>query len=76
MILGGPATGTTRAMLESVEGAMDCGARGLMIGRTIWKSEDPARTVSALMEIVHQGASVEEVWDDSEAAAVPSGRER
>lgn len=63
MILGGPASGTTRAMLESVEGAMDAGARGLMIGRTIWKSDDPARTVAALTQIVHEGASVSEVWD-------------
>ena len=63
MILGGPASGTTRAMLESVEGAMDAGARGLMIGRTIWKSDDPARTVAALTEIVHEGASVDDVWD-------------
>ena len=63
MILGGPASGTTRAMLESVEGAMNAGARGLMIGRTIWKSDDPARTVSALTEIVHDGVSVSDVWD-------------
>lgn len=63
MILGGPASGTTRAMLESVEGAMDAGARGLMIGRTIWKSDDPEQTVSALTEIVHEGASVSDVWD-------------
>jgi DhnA family fructose-bisphosphate aldolase class Ia len=75
MILGGPATGTTRAMLESVEGAMDSGARGLMIGRTIWKSEDPEKTVAALNEIVHEGASVEEVWDENEPQAVASGRE-
>ncbi|MBX0325987.1 fructose-1,6-bisphosphate aldolase [Halomicroarcula sp. F13] len=75
MILGGPATGTTRAMLESVEGAMESGARGLMIGRTIWKSDDPERTVSALNEIVHEGASVEEVWDEAEPQAVASGRE-
>ena len=73
MILGGPATGTTRGMLESVEGAMDAGARGLMIGRTIWKSDDPARTVSALMKIVHGGAAVEEVWDEPEQAAVVDG---
>jgi DhnA family fructose-bisphosphate aldolase class Ia len=75
MILGGPATGTTRGMLESVEGAMDSGARGLMIGRTIWKSDDPARTVSALMSIVHEGASVEEVWDESEQVAIVDGQE-
>ncbi|AUV82812.1 fructose-1,6-bisphosphate aldolase [Salinigranum rubrum] len=75
MILGGPATGTTRGMLESVEGAMDSGARGLMIGRTIWKSEDPSRTVEALMKIVHEGASVEEVWDEPEQAAIVDGQE-
>lgn len=63
MILGGEATGTTRGMLESVEGAMDAGARGLMIGRTIWKSDDPARTVDALTDIVHDGATVNDVWD-------------
>jgi DhnA family fructose-bisphosphate aldolase class Ia len=75
MILGGPATGTTRGMLESVEGAMESGARGLMIGRTIWKSENPAQTVSALNEIVHDGASVEEVWDDPEQVAIGDGGE-
>lgn len=63
MILGGPASGTTRTMLESVEGAIDTGARGLMIGRTIWKSDDPTRTVAALTDIVHEGASVDHVWD-------------
>lgn len=63
MILGGPATGTTRGMLESVKGAIDAGARGLMIGRTIWKSDDPTRTVDALTKIVHEGATVNDVWD-------------
>lgn len=63
MILGGPATGSTRDMLESVEGAMEAGARGLMIGRTIWKSDNPERTVAALDEIVHDGRRVADVWD-------------
>ena len=62
MILGGPASGTTRAMLEDVEESMQAGARGIMIGRSIWKSEDPAATVSALNEIVHDGAAVDDVW--------------
>lgn len=63
MILGGPASGTTREMLASVRGAVDAGASGLMIGRSIWKSDDPSRTVSALSRIVHEGASVDDVWD-------------
>lgn len=63
MILGGPAGSSTRDMLASVEDAMSAGARGLMIGRRIWKSDDPARTVAALNEIVHDGRSVDDVWD-------------
>jgi len=62
MILGGPASGTTQSILESVEGAMAAGARGLMIGRSIWKSDDPAHTVGALNRIVHEGASTGDVW--------------
>jgi len=63
MVLGGPRTGTTYSLLEAVEGAIDAGARGLMIGRGIWQSENPARTVDALDRIVHEGAAAAEVWD-------------
>ena len=63
MILGGPRTGTIFSLLEAVEGAIDAGARGLMIGRGIWKSEDPARTVEAINRIVHDGAGAAEVWE-------------
>jgi DhnA family fructose-bisphosphate aldolase class Ia len=61
-ILGGPASGTTREMLADVEAAVDCGARGVMIGRSVWKSEDPSATVEALTRIVTEGASVGAVW--------------
>jgi len=64
MILGGPASGTTREMLDDVAGPMEAGARGLMIGRSIWKADDPTRTVSALNRIVHDGASAAEAWRD------------
>lgn len=63
MILGGPASGTTRAMLSDVSGAMNAGAQGVMIGRSIWKSADTGKTISAMNRIVHDGASVEAVWD-------------
>jgi DhnA family fructose-bisphosphate aldolase class Ia len=49
-------------MLGSIEGAMDAGAGGLTIGRTIWKADDLARAIVALAEIVHEGASVGEIW--------------
>ncbi|WP_323677296.1 hypothetical protein [Halorubellus sp. PRR65] len=58
IILDGPAGGSTREMFALVEEAMDADARGLLIGRRIWKSDDSARTVSVLTGIVHDGRSV------------------
>lgn len=63
MMLGGPKTGGTRGTLESVSEAMGAGARGLMMGRSVWQSDDVTRTVEALNRIVHDGASVADVWD-------------
>ncbi|WP_188883734.1 class I fructose-bisphosphate aldolase [Halarchaeum grantii] len=63
MMLGGPKTGGTRGTLEAVSEAMDAGARGLMMGRSVWQSDDVTRTVEALNRIVHDGASVAAVWD-------------
>jgi DhnA family fructose-bisphosphate aldolase class Ia len=34
-----------------------------VVGRSIWKSDDPAGTVAAFSDIVHEGATVDEVWD-------------
>ncbi|MFD1600511.1 class I fructose-bisphosphate aldolase [Halobellus rarus] len=63
MILGGPNTGSTLEMLTGVEGAIASGARGIMIGRSIWKTDDPTSVVRALEGIVHDGKSADDVWD-------------
>jgi len=63
MILGGPKSGTTASMLSTVEGAIAAGARGIMIGRSIWKTADPTSVVTALDDIIHEGKSVDAVWD-------------
>lgn len=62
-VLGGPASGTTREMLEDVEEATAAGARGVMMGRSVWKSADPGATIETLRAIVHDGESVDAVWD-------------
>lgn len=62
MILGGPSSGSERALLEDVAGAVEASARGLIVGRSIWQTEDPAAVVRALNSIVHDGASVDEIW--------------
>lgn len=62
-ILGGPASGSTRAMLGDVREAVDAGASGPVIGRSVWQSEDPAAVTRALGAIVHEGVSVAEAWE-------------
>ncbi len=62
-ILGGPASGSTRAMLGDVASAVDCGARGPIIGRSVWQTPDPEPVVEALNGVVHEGKSVDKVWD-------------
>ncbi|WP_254546914.1 class I fructose-bisphosphate aldolase [Halomarina pelagica] len=62
MVLGGPSSGSVRATLDDVAGAMAAGARGLIVGRSIWQTEDPAAVVAALRDVVHRGASVESAW--------------
>lgn len=60
-IAGGPAVDTDREALGMVKGAMDIGARGVMIGRNIWQRDDPASMIRAIGEIVHEGAAVDDV---------------
>lgn len=62
-ILGGPASGSTRTMLADLAGAIEAGARGPIIGRSAWQTDDPARVVTAMNDIVHDGAAVDVAWD-------------
>ena len=48
--------------LAAVREAVDAGARGPVIGRSVWQSDDPAAVTRALGEIVREGASVDEAW--------------
>lgn len=41
---------------------MGTGARGLVMGRSIWQTEDPAAVIAALDGIVHEGADATDVW--------------
>jgi len=59
MVLGGPAT-TPEETLEEVEDVIDAGARGVMIGRSIWQSPEPAAMIQAMKRIVHEGESARE----------------
>jgi len=59
MILGGPAT-TSKETLKEVEEAVQAGARGVMIGRSIWQTPDPTAMVQAMKRVVHKDVTASE----------------
>jgi fructose-bisphosphate aldolase/2-amino-3,7-dideoxy-D-threo-hept-6-ulosonate synthase len=60
VIAGGPKMKTTPDVLKMVHDAIQAGAAGTSIGRNIFQHESPAAMCSAIAEIVHNNASVEE----------------
>ena len=61
LIAGGPRMDTEHEMLEVVHGAVTAGAKGVVFGRNIWQSANPAAIVRALGHIIHEGGSPAEV---------------
>ncbi|WP_449394404.1 class I fructose-bisphosphate aldolase [Devosia riboflavina] len=52
-----------KAVLAKSARLMGQGARGMVYGRNIYQHANPRAVVSALMAIIHQGASGEQAWD-------------
>ncbi|MDF1523927.1 MAG: hypothetical protein P1P87_14065 [Trueperaceae bacterium] len=70
LIAGGIASGSSRAVLQSVKDAMEAGAKGVVMGRNVWQHPDPAGMTRALAAIIHGNASVDEaVTEVAEPAA-------
>ena len=61
-ILGGAKSKTYRDACELVEDALEVGAHGTVFGRQILQAEDPGKLASYLMQIVHSGMSVKDVF--------------
>ena len=55
LIAGGPKTKTLAESFEMVEGAMEAGAGGVLLGRNIIQAENPAATLRTIRAIVHDG---------------------
>jgi len=60
VVLSGPASDDPETLLQFVRDAMDCGAKGVSMGRNVWTYKDPAAITRAICQIVHEDASVEE----------------
>lgn len=59
LIAGGTKMNTIRAALDVVHGSIEAGGKGVVFGRNIWQSPNPASVVSAMKAIIHQGSDVD-----------------
>lgn len=53
LVLGGERMDSDQAVLDLTTGAIRAGAAGIVMGRNIWQSSDPAAMVAALRDIIH-----------------------
>ncbi|WP_423746500.1 2-amino-3,7-dideoxy-D-threo-hept-6-ulosonate synthase [Haladaptatus sp. SPP-AMP-3] len=60
VIMAGGNPQSDRDMLENVRGAMDAGAAGVSMGRSIFQHEDPEAMTRAVSSIVHSDYGVDE----------------
>ena len=62
VIAGGSPSGD-EATLDAVRGAMDAGAAGVSMGRSVFQHEDPEAITRAVSAVVHEDASAEEALE-------------
>lgn len=60
LLAGGPRLPDERAVLGMVADAIAEGGAGVVFGRNIWQSADPAGMVRALRAVIHEGAGADE----------------
>lgn len=65
VVIAGGSKGTDTETLEMVRGAMDAGAAGVSMGRSIFQHDDPEAITRAVSAIIHDDATVEAAVDGS-----------
>lgn len=65
VIIAGGSPDGDHATLEAVRGAMDAGAAGVSMGRTIFQHDDPYKMASAVAAIVHDDATPDDALTES-----------
>jgi len=56
VVIAGGSRGTDQETLDMVRGAMDAGADGVSMGRSIFQHEEPRDITSAVSKVVHDDA--------------------
>ena len=60
LIAGGPKLPDEISVLRMVADSIAVGGKGVVLGRNIWQSPDPAAMVRALRAVIHDGAAADE----------------
>jgi DhnA family fructose-bisphosphate aldolase class Ia len=63
LIAGGPKMDSERAVLQVVRDTLDAGGMGVVFGRNIWQSPQPAKMIKALRHLIHADGSVDEAGE-------------
>lgn len=58
LVLGGSKAKSDEELLSVVRGAMDAGAKGVIMGRNIYRHHDIAGVCAAIAAVIHDGAAV------------------
>ena len=60
VVIAGGSKGTDEQTLSMVRGAMDAGAAGVSMGRSIFQHEDPEAITKGVASVIHDGADAPE----------------
>ncbi|MBW2099992.1 MAG: fructose-bisphosphate aldolase, partial [Deltaproteobacteria bacterium] len=60
MIAGGPKCETDLDTLQMIYGALQGGARGIVMGRNVWQSPHPAALLTVVYSLIHENITVKE----------------
>jgi fructose-bisphosphate aldolase/2-amino-3,7-dideoxy-D-threo-hept-6-ulosonate synthase len=69
VVIAGGSKGTDEETLAMVRGAMDAGAAGVSMGRSIFQHEDPAAITEAVAAVIHDDATASEAVERAGLAA-------
>ena len=62
IIAGGPHMDSELALLKIVADSLEAGGKGVAIGRNVFQSENPTRTVKRIHAVVHEGYTAAEAF--------------
>ena len=63
VIAGGPKCETDQETLAMIHGALEQGARGIVMGRNIWQSEQAVPLIKTVRAMIHSGIGLKEAED-------------